>query len=77
MGETLGLALLTAIAFAIIMYKINLEFFAKYHWQTDISVSAGLAVLFYGTYSGVITAVIAGIFLSIFLMIARLVIKPL
>lgn len=76
MLEILGIGFLTALAFAIIMFKINLEFFAKYHWQTDIAVSTGLTVLFFGTFSGMVTALTAGIFISIFLYISRLIIKP-
>lgn len=76
MIEILGIGALTALAFAIIMFKINLKFFAKYHWQTDVIVSAGLTFLFFGTFSGMATALVAGIFLSIFLYISKLVIQP-
>lgn len=76
MIQTIVLGMLTAVAFGIIMWKINLEFFAKYHWQTDIAVSVGLTVLFFGTFSGVMTALVAGIFISIFLGIANLIIQP-
>jgi len=76
MLEIIGISFLTAAAFGIIMAKINLEFFAKYHWQTDVAVSAGLMFLFFGTFQGMITALVAGIFLSIFLLIARAVIQP-
>ena len=74
--EIVGISFLSALALFILMWKINLSFFAKYHWQTDITVSAGLTALFYGTFSGVVTALIAGIFISIFLFISRLIIKP-
>jgi hypothetical protein len=76
MHEILGIGFLTALAFGIIMYKINLEFFAKYHWQTDIIISGGLTALFYGTFSGMVTALVAGIFISIFLFISRIIINP-
>jgi len=74
--EILGISFLTALAFFILMFKINLEFFAKYHWQTDLIVSSGLTFLFFGTFAGMVTALVAGIFLSIFLYISRLIIKP-
>lgn len=74
--EIIGIAFLSALALFIIMFKINLEFFAKYHWQTDIIVSSGLTFLFFGTFSGMVTALIAGIFISIFLYVSRLIIKP-
>lgn len=73
----IGIGLLTAIAFFILMFKINLEFFAKYHWQTDIIISSGLTFLFYGTFDGMVTALTAGIFISVFLYISRIIIKPL
>jgi len=76
MMEMVGISFLTALAFGIIMFKINLEFFAKYHWQTDIAISAGLMFLFYGTFTGMVIALIAGIFISIFLLISRYIIQP-
>ena len=68
--EAVLMGFLTAVAAFILMWKINLEFFAKYQWQTDVAVSLGLTVLFFGTFQGVMTAVIAGIFISIFLYTA-------
>lgn len=76
MLEILGISFLTAVAFFIIMCKIDLKFFAKYHWQTDIIISASLTFLFFGTFSGVVTALISGIFISIFLFISRMIIQP-
>lgn len=67
MFEIISLSLLTATAFIILMWKINIRFFAKYHWQFDIIISAGLTILFFGTFSGIAVALTAGIFISIFL----------
>jgi ABC-type phosphate transport system permease subunit len=72
MIETLSLGFLAALALLIIMFKIGIVFFAKYHWQTDVAVSVGLTALFFGTFTGMIIALIAGIFISIFLAIVRL-----
>ncbi len=72
--EIIGLGFLTALAVCIIMWKINLEFFAKYHWQSDLIVSGGLAFILMGTFSGVVTAAVAGIFVSIFLSVVRRII---
>ena len=74
--EILVLGLLTAVALYILMLKIDIKFFAEYDWQTDLVVSAGLAVLFVGTFIGVAVAIVAGIFISIFLFITKLVIRP-
>lgn len=69
--EILLMGFLTALACFIIMARINLEFFAKYHWQSDLGLSGLLAFLFFGSFSGMLTAAIAGLFLSIFLTITR------
>jgi len=74
--EIVGVSFLSAVGLFILMWKINLELFARYHWQTDIIVSSMLMFLFYGTFSGMVTALVAGIFISIFLFISRLIIKP-
>ena len=69
--EAIGLGLLTAIAFIIIMWKINLDFFARFHWQSDVIISITLMWLFSGTFAGMVVAVAAGIFISIFLYLSR------
>ncbi len=74
--EIIGIAFLSAIGLFILMIKINIEFFTLYHWQTDIIISSILMFLFYGTFSGMVTAMVAGIFISIFLYASRLIIKP-
>lgn len=74
--ELIGIAFLSALAIFILMWKIDLPFFALYHWQSDLAVSAGLTFLFFGTFQGMVIALIAGIFMSIFLWIARGIIKP-
>ncbi len=73
--EILGIGFLSALGFFILMAKINLDFFVKYQWQTDLAVSALLAVLFFGTFSGMATALVAGIFMSLFLYISKLIIN--
>lgn len=75
--DVAAISFLSALGLFIIMWKINLEFFAKFHWQTDIIVSSMLMFLFYGTFQGMVTALIAGIFISIFLYISNLIIDPL
>jgi hypothetical protein len=74
--EIIGISFLTAVAFFILMWKINLEFFAKYHWQADLIISSGLTFLFFGTFAGMVTALVSGIFISIFLFVSRLIIQP-
>ena len=76
MAEVFIMGLLTAVGFAIILTKISLEFFAKYHIQTDIAITTGLGFLFFGTFSGMATAAVASIFISLFLFFAHTIIKP-
>jgi hypothetical protein len=69
--DTVLIGFATAVSFFIIMWKINLEFFAKYHWQTDLIISVTMAYIFFGTFSGMSVAVVSGIFLSFFLWLSR------
>jgi hypothetical protein len=71
MAEAVGIGFLTALGFFIIMWKIDLEFFSTYSWQTDLTVTGTMMFLFYGTFSGMVVAAIAGIFLSIFLYMSK------
>ena len=64
----------TALGIIILLWKINLDFFVKYQWQTDVVISLGLTALFFGTFQGMVTAIIAGIFISAFLYIAEKII---
>ena len=69
--EILALGFLTAVALYILMWKINIYMFAKYDWQTDLTLSAALLMLFAGTFIGSAVAVVAGIFVSIFLFVTK------
>ena len=64
---------MSALGAFILIWKINLYWFVKYHWQTDL-VFAGLVTwLFFGTFSGMATAAVAGVTFSGFLYIAKLI----
>ena len=67
------MGLLTALGAIILCWKINIEFFCKYHWQTDLFVTALATWLFYGTFSGMATAAVAGVIFSGFMFGARLI----
>lgn len=71
MLELVGVGAITALGFFIVMWKINLQFFCIYHWQTDLIVSGIMCYLFFGTFSGMAVAVTAGVFLSLFLYLAK------
>jgi len=61
----------TALALFVLMAKIDIEFFVKYQVITDIAVSAGLSLMFFGTFSGMVIALGAGLFISLFLFISK------
>lgn len=69
--ETLTIAFLTAMAFIILLMKMGLPKFLRFSWQTDVVISAVIAVLFFGTMGGMIIGIIAGIIVSLFLSIAK------
>ena len=73
MIQIVALGLFTAIALAILMYKINIDFFVKFQWQTDVVVSIGLMYLMIGSFDGAMTAILAGIFVSLFLYVVGLI----
>ena len=69
--EIFILALLTALAFIIIMVKIGLRKFLRFGWQSDVVISGIIVALFFGTFTGMVTGLIAGIVISLFLSVAK------
>lgn len=63
---------LSALGMFILIWKINLEVFCEYQWQTDVAFTVLITWLFFGTFSGVATAMVAGVIFSIFLFVANL-----
>lgn len=64
---------LSAVGFFILIWKINLGWFCKYHWQTDLVFAVLVVWLFFGTFSGMATAAVAGVTFSGLIYIAKLV----
>jgi len=71
----LTVALLTALAFFILMMKIGIRKFTKHSVLTDVIISGGLTIMFLGTFTGMATALTAGIFISLMLAVSKLFIK--
>ena len=69
----LTLSALCAIAFIIILHKCGIRNFTKHSIVTDVFISGLLTILFFGTFSGMVTALIAGIFVSLYLVFAKYV----
>lgn len=67
----LVISALCALAFIIIMHKIGIRKFTGYSVFTDIFISGGLTIMFFGTFSGMVTALIAGIFVSVYLVFSK------
>lgn len=74
MHEIMLMGFFSAVGAFIILWKINLYFFCRYHWQTDLAFAALLTWLFFGTFSGMATAAVAGVIFSGLLYFAKLVI---
>lgn len=69
----LTLSALCAVAFVILLHKIGIRNFTSHSVLTDIFISGLLTILFFGTFSGMVTALIAGIFVSLYLVFAKYV----
>lgn len=69
--ETIGLAFLTALGFFIILWKMGIHRFLRFHWQTDLAVTALLSFLFFGTLGGMLIGLLAALFFSLMLSITK------
>jgi thiamine transporter ThiT len=69
--EIIGFAFLTAMAFILVMMKIGIGRFTRFHWQSDVVISGILAAIFVGSFTGMLIGLIAGIFISLFLSLAK------
>jgi len=65
---------LSALGAFILVWKVNIHLFCKYHWQTDILFAVVVTWLFFGTFSGMAAAAVAGVVFSVFLYVAKLII---
>lgn len=63
---------MSALGAFILIWKVNLSLFCKYHWQTDLLFAVIVTYLFFGTFSGMATAAVAGVTFSGFLYLAKL-----
>lgn len=70
---TLIVGVLTALAFYIIMWKIDIKKFAGYNWQSDLLMMIIVSAMFFGTLTGMIVAVIAGVTMSILLTLSQFI----
>ncbi len=68
---TVIIGVFTAIAFYILMWKIDIKKFAGYNWQTDLCMMVIISFMFFGTLTGMVVAVVAGITMSLLLTISQ------
>ena len=69
--DMVWIALLVALSFYVVMVKIGITKFLRFHWQTDVIVSGILATLFIGSFTGMVVGILAGLFISFFLSITK------
>jgi hypothetical protein len=69
--DILGMGLLAALGFIIIMFKIGMNKFVRLGWFGDLVISTLIAALFFGTMGGMMIGLTAGIIVSLFLGIAK------
>lgn len=69
-------ALTAAGVYIVALKSGQMDRVMAYEIPADIAVSAGLAALFAGTYSGLMAALVGGILFSILLMVTRLFVTP-
>lgn len=72
MYEIAMMGFLSALGFFILIWKINLRWFCRYHWQTDLIFAGLIAWLFFGTFSGMAAAAVAGVIFSVMLYVAKI-----
>lgn len=75
MYEIAMMGSLSAVAALILVWKINIYWFCRYHWQTDVAFGALVTWLFFGTFSGVAAAAVAGVVFSILLFVSKIVVE--
>lgn len=75
MYEIAMLGMFTALGAFILIWKINLKWFCRYHWQTDLAFAGLVGWLFFGTFAGMATAAVAGVMFSGFLYLSKLVVE--
>jgi len=63
--------ILTAFAFLIMLYKMNLKKILQYDLLVDIAVTFFLMWIFAGTFAGMMAAIIGGLIVSIVLVVLK------
>lgn len=63
--------LLTASAFLILLYKLNLKRVLQYDIVVDVAITFFLMWIFAGTFAGMMAAIIGGLFVSIVLVLLK------
>jgi hypothetical protein len=66
------LGFFSALGAFILIWKINLKWFCRFHWQTDVAFAVLVCWLYFGSFDGMATAAVAGVLFSGFLYVAKL-----
>ena len=71
MSGIIVMGLVSALGAFLLIWKINLEWFCKYQWQTDLVITSLFTWLYFGTFSGMAAAAVAGVIFSIMLYFGK------
>lgn len=63
--------IISALAFVVVLYKIGIRKCLGFDLYLDILTTVTLAVIFGGTYSGMMAAIIGGLLFSVILMVLK------
>ena len=63
--------LISAMAFLFLLLKLDIKKVLAFDVWIDLGVTAALAMLFYGTFSGMFAAAVGGAFFSIVLYVIK------
>ncbi len=62
--------ILTALGFLVLFWKLGFRRFRLFEVPIDLGVTAIMALLFWGTFSGMMTAIVGGLVFSLLFRVA-------
>lgn len=62
--------ILTALGFLVLFWKLGFRRFRLFEVPIDLGVTGAMALLFWGTFSGMMTAIVGGLVFSLLFRVA-------
>ena len=62
--------ILTALCFLVLFWKLGFRRFRLFEVPIDLGVTGAMALLFWGTFSGMMTAIVGGLVFSLLFRVA-------